>query len=69
VKIQWEYDPISEEGNIANPEARYFIKHVIWLKPFQVRLIRFIHPTRGDLEILYYGREMVEAFAAADDQL
>ena len=53
-----------EEKEEVYPDERFFIRRVLNLKSSTVRALRQLHPTRGELEVAYFGREHLEAIVA-----
>jgi hypothetical protein len=66
VVIEWMYDPNSEEANLADLQNRFFIRYIYNPAMALFKSIRYMPPIRRDLEVDYYGRESIEAFASTD---
>ena len=61
IYIDREYDDESDETNEVIPDGRY-IRRVLNYDTSEIRLVCRLHPTRGKLEVSYFGREHVEQF-------
>ncbi|RDW84612.1 hypothetical protein BP6252_02202 [Coleophoma cylindrospora] len=71
VVMQWDFtydkgaqDDIAEPFPNLNP--KFFIRYIIDPSSQEYKSIRYMHPTRGDLEVRHYGRELLERFTQTD---
>ena len=52
------------DDELIYADDRYFIRRVLNLQSSTVRPLRQLHPTRGELEVAYFGRATLEAIVA-----
>ena len=67
VVMEWRYDLDPEEEDLADLEGRFFVRCIYNPVVESFKSIRYMPPTRGDLEVEHYGREAIEAFASTEE--
>lgn len=60
IYLDREYDVDEDDSERIYEDDRYFIRRVVNLGSHTVRPVQYMHPTRGELEVLEYGREYLE---------
>ncbi len=65
ILIKWEFDDEHEE--IADLENRFFIKRFFTADYTHTLSVRLLQPTRGELEVAYFGREQLQDFCTSPE--
>jgi hypothetical protein len=67
--LTYNSNDLGYDEGIEHEYSSYFIKQIANIETAICKSILYTYPTRGDLEVEYYRRENIEAFAAKSTKL